>query len=245
MTRPAIRAVHVVVPARDEEQVLGACLDAMALSVTRARVRRSDLVARVSVVLDRCGDASAAVARAGGAHCLEVQVGAVGAARAAGVASTRPWLVEAGVALAPEQVWVATTDADSRVPPGWLEEHLDLADRGHGLVVGPVRLDPAEVEASLRSAWESAHPTGADLVFGANLGFRLADYELVGGFAPVREHEDVALVAGMTAAGVPRARSTLPVVTSGRTEGRTPGGFAGYLRDLASPGAPAAALTAG
>lgn len=239
LARPAIRAVHVVVPVRDEELVLGGCLGAVAISVGRARVRRPDLIVQVTVVLDRCRDASAAIARACDVRCLEVQAGAVGAARASGVASTREWLVATGRVLAAEEAWVATTDADSRVPPGWLEEHLDLADRGHGLVVGPVGLDPAEVEPSLRMAWEQAHPAGADAVYGANLGFRLSDYELVGGFAPVREHEDVGLVAAMTAAGVPRARSTLPVTTSGRTVGRTPGGFAGYLRDLVAACAPA------
>jgi hypothetical protein len=70
-------------------------------------------------------------------------------------------------------------------------------------------------------------------VHGANLGFSLAAYDRVGGFAPLATGEDVDLVERMQSAGVPwRATDRTRVLTSGRRHGRAPAGFAGFLHKL-------------
>ncbi|MFC6344030.1 hypothetical protein ACFP8W_18770, partial [Nocardioides hankookensis] len=68
-------------------------------------------------------------------------------------------------------------------------------------------------------------------VHGANLGVRLTAYLEAGGFPEVREHEDVALFEAVLRTGRPWVTGTR-VTTSARLRGRTPGGFAGYLRAL-------------
>ncbi|WP_418276584.1 hypothetical protein ACNHYB_01350 [Isoptericola jiangsuensis] len=67
---------------------------------------------------------------------------------------------------------------------------------------------------------------------GANLGIRASVYRAAGGFAPIPEHEDVAIVAAARTLGariVPDAAAE--VLTSARLVGRTPGGYARHLRE--------------
>jgi hypothetical protein len=64
------------------------------------------------VVADACQDQTGALTWAAGAGVLEIAVANVGAARAAGLAEV---LRLAG--RAPQEVWLATTDADTVVPP--------------------------------------------------------------------------------------------------------------------------------
>lgn len=225
---PGVEVVHVVVPVRDEERTLAACLHAIGASLDDAVRRRPGLQGRLSVVLDSCRDASAAVARAHGVDAVEVEARSVGVARGVGVERAR----RTAPGVAADRVWVATTDGDSRVPPGWLDEQLALAERGCDLVVGQVRLDPLEVSEEVRAAWQLRHRGDGLHVFGASLGFRLAAYDRAGGFESVRQHEDVRLVERIIAGGARWGCGTLGVTTSARTAGRTPGGFAGYLRDL-------------
>lgn len=224
-SRPAVERLLVVVPARDEEELLGACLASVVVAADAAGAPVD-----VVVVLDDCRDGSAAVARAAGVRTLEVRAGAVGAARAAGV--------EAGLALHaddPRAVWIACTDADTVVPPHWLRAHRSLADAGADVVVGTVRPDPRDLTPRQLAAWRATRVPGRPNghVHGANLGVRADAYRRAGGFAPLAEHEDVDLVARLRAdPGVAvRASEEVDVVTSGRTAGRTPGGYAGYLRD--------------
>jgi hypothetical protein len=68
-------------------------------------------------------------------------------------------------------------------------------------------------------------------VHGANLGVRASVYRSAGGFADLAEHEDIDLVARCRALGATTVASArADVLTSGRQVGRTPGGYAGYLR---------------
>jgi len=217
----------VVVPARDEEQLLERCLAAVSLAADRLRARHRGVVAEVVVVADRCVDSTADIARGAGAHVLEIDAGCVGAARRAGV--------EAGVALLPpgppHQIWVASTDADSRVPPSWLEHQVDLAVRGTRLVIGRVTPDREDISEAAWTRWHKRHASlEVDAhIHGANLGFRLDDYLAAGGWPRLHEHEDQHLANALLAAGVPAAPG-LEVVTSGRLRGRVQGGFSGYLR---------------
>lgn len=229
-----IRRVGVVVPAHDEEAMIGGCLAAVERSASLARAARPGLEVLVVVVLDRCTDGTAALAAASGA-CVVTSAGAgVGAARRTGhevLARWRPLLPAASV-------WAASTDADTEVPPAWLTQQLEAADDGARLVLGTVRPRAVDLEVGLLRAWEARHPNAgpADAVVhvhGANLGVRLDAYLAAGGYPAALEHEDRLLVEALRAQGVLPVAGTR-AVTSGRRQGRVVGGFSGYLRALAA-----------
>lgn len=205
----------MVIPARDEAALIARCI----LSVTQAR--RADC--RIVVVADSCVDNTAEIARGfDGVEVIEVGHANVGASRAAGVAF--------GLA---DAEWIASTDADSIVPPNWIDDQRRLARRGVDVVVGTVRPVVGDLDERRLAAWtarhDPAHPNGH--VHGANLGIRASTYRAVGGFRSLAEHEDTDLVARVAeSGGVVVAANSAEVMTSGRIFGRTPGGYARYLR---------------
>jgi glycosyltransferase involved in cell wall biosynthesis len=240
-----VRRVVVVVPVRDEEQRIEACLDAIDHAVRRVHARPLSDDAKIVwsvptvqtlVVLDSCTDDTAQiVARHPDVRVVATQAGRVGAARALGV--------RAGLALGDEpleQAWIANTDADSRVPPDWLTHQLDLAHEGADVVCGLVDIDPTECGRATYAIWASRYNRfdGHPHVHGANLGVRADLYVASGGFDPgAAAHEDVALVQWARAQGrnVVASRHAR-VTTSGRTHGRVEDqGFAAYLRVFCSP----------
>lgn len=225
-----IGAVAVIVPVHDEEELLGECLASLAAASAELRMRRPALPVETWVVLDACSDASARIAEEAGVHVRHIDARRVGAARAAGVAAC----LARFDGIDPVALWTAHSDGDSVVPPHWLCHQLDLADEGADVVVGTVRpdfrdLDPARTEAWWRR-YTPGHANGH--VHGANLGMRGSVLLRAGGFAPLDEHEDVELVAAARRAGARIVASDDAAVrTSGRQQGRTPGGYARYLRD--------------
>ena len=213
-----IRRLGVVIPARDEEERIGACL----ASVVRAAAGVPQPV-DIVVVADGCLDRTVAVARSfRGVRVLEIESSNVGAARAAG----------ARAVLARGADWLANTDADSTVPQNWLAAQLELADAGADVVVGTVRPDFAELSDEQVAAWRSGHVPGEPNghVHGANLGVRASAFLAVGGYRDLPEHEDADLVARLAGFRIV-ASDDAEVVTSGRSIGRTPGGYARYLRE--------------
>lgn len=225
MTRAAgpLDDLLVVVPAHDEEERLDHCLTALA--VARARVPE-DVVVRTVVVLDACSDRSAEVAAVHDVDTVVCQVRNVGTARALGVLAAARGVAD------PRRAWVATTDADSVVPTGWLRDHLRAA-AGHDLLVGRVVPDDAEVAPPVLAEWGRRHRRRAHHVHGANLGIRLSTYVSLDGFRPLPSGEDVALVQEARRRGARTTGRGSAVVTSGRLRGRAPAGFADYLADLA------------
>ena len=168
----------------------------------------------------------------------QVQFGVLVVAASYGnVGRSRALAVDAGlddVFEHPEAVWLAMTDADGTVPPGWLREHLRAA-RIADVYVGAVVPELDALDAGRRRAWWDKHPPGATLghVHGANLGMRASAYHAVGGFEPRATAEDVDLVARLRARGFAVDESERhPVVTSSRLHGRAPGGYADYLAAL-------------
>lgn len=238
-----IEAVAIVLPVRDEELRLGACLEAIA--VARQQV---EVPAHLVVVLDGCRDASGRIAEAAlveGDLLLRVEHRSVGAARACGAEA-------AFRALAPlplERIWLANTDADSRVPLDWLGAQLALAADGVAAMAGTVEVEawdghpPERVRGYQRfyaQDRDGAHPH----VHGANLGVRADAYRASGGFAPLATGEDVALWKALGERGWPRVSTrAIPVITSSRLRGRAPAGFAAFLEGWgrSSPGDPASA----
>jgi hypothetical protein len=224
-----IEAVGIAVPAHNEETLLPDCLLAL-----RRAASRLDVPVRVLVVADSCTDRTVAVARAFGVHVAGIGARNVGAARATGMTA----LLRLMPRLDPAAVWLATTDADTVVPAGWLRRQLGYADQGWDVVLGTVTVadwseHPAHVPAAFTARYESGglpHPH----VHGANLGIRASAYLAAGGFRSLRSAEDHALLAAATEAGrsVLQA-SDIAVQTSGRRQARAPDGFSHLLRTLA------------
>jgi glycosyltransferase involved in cell wall biosynthesis len=223
-----VRAVAVVIPAHDEEALIGRCLSSVTRAVTVAREREPDLRAIVVVVLDACGDSTPAQVRGWPVETVTIAARNVGTARRVGVAHALANL-EPGA----DDIWIAMTDADTVVPHDWVAHQLDLMDAGDDLVLGTVRPDFADLSDRHAAYWRATHHRGrpAGNVHGANLGVRASTYTAAGGIPDLSEHEDVALVRAARGIGARERRSDVhEVETSGRFIGRTPGGYAAFLR---------------
>jgi len=255
-----IQAVGVVVPARDEERLLPACL----ASVKLAGRMVPGVALHLIVVADTCTDRTAFLAARAGATVVEGAMTNVGRARLAG---TRVLLRQTR-ALDPATVWIATTDADTLVPPCWLSHQLRHAAQGWEAVVGtvtvtdwsgypphfPITYDRRYAAAPRRSPVpgrttpgrttppNAAGAAGAKRiggarwhphVHGANLGVTAAAYLAAGGFGALPTGEDEALVRALESAGRRVLRTTgVSVVTSARRDPRAPGGFGHFLARL-------------
>ena len=188
------------------------------------------------VVDDGSSDNTFAIADCwGGVDVVRTAVGRVGAARRAGVSAVLEAIAASGETAG--RVWIASTDADSAVPPDWLLTHLHYARAGVHLLLGTVRPDPAELSGGMLAAWRRRHwmTDGHPHVHGANLGVRGDSYLMAGGFPDVEAHEDALLRDAVQAGGgLTVSTGASPVLTSGRQRGRAPAGLSHYLRDLAA-----------
>jgi glucosyl-3-phosphoglycerate synthase len=238
-----LRAI-VVIPARDEAEHVDRCLRALAAQ----RGLDPAVAFETILVLDRCGDATEAVARATATAAgltlrVERSPGAgVGAARRHGMDLACDRLCD--VALEPDGL-IACTDADSAVAPDWLAAQLALVDDGAHAIGGRIELDPdgaaalpaaallrREQRAGARLTAVLAQDPAADHHFfsGASLSVTARAYRAVGGIDPVNALEDEGFGRCLTAGGWRIVRSDAVVVrTSARTRGRAPRGLA---RDL-------------
>jgi glycosyltransferase involved in cell wall biosynthesis len=234
---PDLRAV-VVVPARNEEARIGACLDALA---TQLEVEPAAY--EVIVVLDACSDGTESAVEEARRRWPELGLSTMtgpgrgaGPARAVGmdVACTR--LESVGAA----DLLLATTDADSVVAPDWIAHQLEAVAAGAEAIGGEILLDRDESErlpegvvsrreadlvertrlAQGRGPAEHAHFSGA------SLGVTPRAYRQAGGMGWLVALEDQELEDRLTAAGV-RIHRPRPVrvVTSARTDGRAERGL--------------------
>ncbi|WP_417215825.1 glycosyltransferase [Arthrobacter sp.] len=247
-TVPRIGQITVIVPVRDEEELLGAALDHLRAAMDHVETdgRRK---ARLVVVLDACTDSSARIAEALAGvdprvRVIHTAVRAVGAARDLGVRTA----LAALPAMSLRRHWIANTDADTRVPPDWLQVFADAADAGADALVGTVEPDAGDLGRQRFLAWQSLYvrQDGHPHIHGANLGVRASTYCEVGGFPQVPGDEDVRLVHALRAHGANvRSSAQLHVITSGRLHGRVGHGFADFLAGLAvDDGAPEARVPA-
>ncbi|WP_430592424.1 glycosyltransferase [Humidisolicoccus flavus] len=215
-----IQRFGIVIPAHNEAELIARCLEGIAVAVAKVATPVHTIV-----IADSCSDSTATIARTfTGVEVIETSAKNVGAARALGCS----------IAIAHGADWIAHTDADSVVPPQWLQVQAALAASGVDVVIGTVRPDFRDLDPARTQRWLDTHVDGVanGHVHGANLGSSTAAYLRAGGYLPMIEHEDVDLTARMRALGINvAATADAEVLTSGRLQGRTPGGYARHLRD--------------
>jgi glycosyltransferase involved in cell wall biosynthesis len=231
-----IERICVVVPVRDEAARLGACLRALRRAAEDPRL--AGVAVELAVVLDACTDASEDVARAAlagvaGAAIVRCEHRSAGAARAAGAQE----LLDRRDG---DRTWLATTDADSTVPPDWLAAQVALAAGGADAVVGTVALDGLDAwPRAVRERYAALYRDGGTgdghrHAHGANLGVRADALAASGGLPELAQGEDHALVAGLAARGARIVRTgAVRVRTSARPDARAAGGLGALLRRLA------------
>lgn len=197
--RAALGPISVVIPARDEEGRLGACLEAL---------RDAAGVAEIVVVDDRSSDGTAALARSFGAHVVdgrELPLGWAGKA----------WALQQGIEAATHEV-VVTLDADTRPSgdlPEWLRGRLDdgadfvsVAGRFDCPTPGARWLHPALLTTLVyRFGIPGSGAATPERVWanGQCTAFRRREFLDAGGLALVAGHvvEDIALARSLAARG--------------------------------------------
>ena len=223
----------VVVPARDEEELIGACLDALA-----AQRGVAGVVWEVIVVLDACTDDTAVRVAEAAARHPRLPLGILrGPGKGAGPAR-RVGMDAAAVRLAPDGL-IACTDADSTVAPDWVAAQLAAAAAGAQAIGGRIEIAPAEMarlppgvardrllrqRRRHRLVLADPGPPGSTSEHwqfsGASLAVTADVYRRVGGMGPDRALEDEAFERALIAHGVPIHRTlTVRVTTSGRLVG--------------------------
>jgi glycosyltransferase involved in cell wall biosynthesis len=235
MSSPPPRSYYraaVVIPAHNERAHLPACLRSMLTAALCVPIPVA-----IVVVLDASDDGSTKLAGRYGpdVHFVSIDARNVGTARAVGFGYARSLYGHDA------ECWYATTDADSRVDPGWLVHQLEV---GADMVLGVVRVaDWRPRSAELVDRFVRAYDAGPvapegrhEHIHGANMGFSARAYWRLGGFRTLTSGEDVDLVTRFEAAGYCIHRDAeLSVTTSARIRSRAPGGFAHYLNRLGRP----------
>lgn len=236
MTAPARWSVGIVVPARNESDLIDLCVTSL---LTAIRGVGDDVDAWIVVVADGCHDDTATIAtrRLEGRGEICVTDGrAVGAARRAGAEAVLEHFTRVGTPLM--SIWLMSTDADTTVPADWIAAHLRAASAGARGVAGTVTVasfdeHPPHVadlyrrQYTVRADGRHAH------LHGANLGVRADAYLEAGGWRPLATAEDRDLWDRLRRTGHPLISSIeVAVTTSGRRTGRAPDGFADFLHRL-------------
>lgn len=237
---PSLRAC-VVVPAKDEEELVGRCLHALA-----GQTGMDSHDYEIILVLDGCRDATrsealAAAARHPGVelHLLEGAARGVGQARRIGMNAAHTRLGGVG---RPHGL-IACTDADSVVDSRWLGVQLELVADGATAIGGRIDILPQDLAQLSRRALDArkrsaerrrrvASSRGTPIAehgyfSGASMSVTTTLYGDVGGLEPLVALEDESLERALTERGVQIVRSnSVRVRTSGRVSGRAPRGLA-------------------
>ena len=230
--RPLPWVVGIVVPAHNEEALIERCLASL-LNL------RSGGACWIVVVADSCTDRTALMARLMLGHLgevIETTKRSAGAARSLGVDRV---LRHFESSHPNHPVWLANTDADSCVPSHWITQQLALAAKGARAIAGVVDIDTfADFDAGMKERFDRSYGVGTHgehpHVQAANFGVCAAAYKKVGGWPPQTLGEDRELWNRLGEHGFLRiADRSVRVITSGRSRGRVPGGFADCLQLLA------------
>jgi glycosyltransferase involved in cell wall biosynthesis len=226
----ALWHICVLIPARNEEELLPQCLR----SVLEARKRLSsttscDIVVAVDRSTDKTFEIASKMLKGKGA-VVSLNAGAVGEARARA----------AEVALRRyhgplHRCWLANTDADCYVPKSWLADHLMLCALGAEAVAGTIDVkDFSEHAAGVDLLFRTSYLVSSDgthsHVHGANFGVKADAYVRAGGWGSLCTAEDHDLWSRLADHGTRRVSiDRVRVLTSGRRVGRAPRGFAAAL----------------
>lgn len=253
---PAPRCI-VAVPVRNEVDRIDACLAALA-GQEEIGAGALGLVLFLNNCTDGTAEVVAALAPSLRLPIRVIARDFAGAnagwARREAMEAAAAWLEESSdEGMAPGGV-ILTTDADSRVPPDWVARNLAALAQGADAVAGTIALDAAEAaclpdalhaRGRLEGAYEALLIALEGLIdpvahdpwprhatrSGATLAVRLRAYRAAGGMPAVPLGEDRAFVAALLAADARvRHAPDIVVVTSGRLDGRAPGGAADTMR---------------
>lgn len=238
----------VAIPAKDEEERIGACLLALA--------RQTSMPDVVLLLLNNCTDRTEAAARELASNLpfeLHVVCHALPPADA-NAGNARRLAMQHSAALAGSNGILLTTDADTIVADDWVERNLAAIGSGADVVCGRVRLDPIEaalipshlhaddaLECELTELLDKiafiVDPVPADPwprhteAAGASLAVTVAAFNNVGGIPAIAAGEDRAFVARLAQVDARiRHDPTITVTVSGRLHGRAPGGMADTIR---------------
>jgi len=231
-----IRAVVIGVPAHNEVQRVAASVTSMLEAV---EALGPGIEVHLTVAADRCSDGTEHVIAAIAEHHPQVHIasgrwGTAGGARRAAIARGLAAMTSADTRRL-DEVWIATTDADTVVTDDWLQRQLSYADNGFDAVAGVVELmDDADRSPAIAGHF-ALHYAFDEInshshVHGANLGVRATAYLAAGGFPDLACSEDHALWNELLRLGRPCASPVdVRVLTSARLNGRAIGGFADGL----------------
>jgi len=243
MTRPITKDTAIVIPARNEEARIGACLTAL------AGQGNAMVILVVNNTTDRTGSVARDIAARFG---LDLTVLERTLPSYAGVGTARRIGCDHALQTMPALRYLLTTDADCIVAPDWIARnlaHLQTVDA----VCGKVDLIQAEADildgmdphlATLEGTYRALvqdiyarHAPGcADIsgthgeAAGASLALSKAAYLAVSGFAQVRCGEDRRIVRELrTASYKVRHADDVKVQASCRLTGRAVGGMSDAL----------------
>lgn len=224
MGHNALDAIAVVVPAHNEADHVDGCLRSLGSAMERFASTHPEVLVSVTFVLDSCTDRTSEIIQRHGAADPRIS----------GLSVKHRNVGASGGSL-----WVACTDADTRVPEHWLDSIARCQAAGADAVTGTVEPDRRELDPGIFALWQAAYRPveGHHHIHGANFAVSAAAYEAVSGFEPLEAGEDIALVSALRQAGYRvDASASLHAVTSGRLRGRLREGFADYLATLAGHG---------
>ena len=234
---PGLRA-SVVVPAHDEEDLVEACLEALA---HQRGVNRQEY--EILMVLDDCNDATEARARGVAKRYSDLRMYFIdgpgkgsGPARRAGMEAACARLLGLG---RPDGL-ICSTDADSEVAQDWLVAQIEAAANGAVAIGGRIELPddgslPQEIARwhadrgrQRQRELASAPGTAEHWQFsGASLALTAKVYRKVGGLEPRASLEDEHLERVLREQGIPIDRLlSVRVTTSARLVGRARRGLA-------------------
>ncbi len=222
--------VCILIPARDEEKLLPRCLNSLLIAISHLPPAHTvDVVLAVDSSQDNTVQIGRAFLKNKGI-VIELNDQQVGNARskAAEIALLR-------YTGQLDRCWFANTDADCELPPDWLLQQLQAANKGIQAIAGIVDVDTFEehddgVASRFKETYlinkDGTHPH----VHGANMGVRADTYLLAGGWSNLKTEEDHDLWNRMRAIQCKmKSDASLRVITSGRRIGRAPHGFAEAL----------------
>jgi glycosyltransferase involved in cell wall biosynthesis len=214
--------IGIIVPAHNEETTIGHCIESLLAAAAHPLLQGEDV--RIVIVMDACTDATRDVVADYTVQSIEVNYQNVGSSRAAG----------ADLLIQQSARWLAFTDADTVVPVSWLVDQVRFETDA---VCGTVMVDDWSLHSdAVRERYDSLYTPieGHQHIHGANLGVDARAYQSVGGFKPLKAHEDVHLINDLKNAGASITWTTVNcVTTSARLDCRCREGFGEYLRSLA------------